>query len=183
MKKNLLITICLLGSLIATGQSPLKDRPPLRERLFFGGGFGLQFGTITNIELSPLVGVWVLPRVAVAGGPTFQYYSDPYLETIIYGGKGYVQLTLIQSLNNIIPIGLNTGINLQGEYEGLSLDKEYLTQLPGETGRIYSGAFLAGVVISQPTGIRSSMNLAFLWCLTSTGYVYDNPVVRISFIF
>ncbi|MCI0522642.1 MAG: hypothetical protein L0Y37_03205 [Bacteroidales bacterium] len=184
MKRSFLVMALLAFALLAAGQSAFQNRPPLRERLFFGGGFGLTFGSITNIEVSPLVGVRVLPRLAVAGGPTFQYYADEFGEMTIYGGKGYVQFTLIQSLDNLIPLGLNTGVHLHGEYEGLSLDKALVSIDPDATGRVYSGAFLGGVTISQPTGMRSSMNLSFLWVLTSTGYqIYDNPEIRISFVF
>ncbi len=183
-KRSLLTVAFLALTLLSEGQSAFQNRPPLRERLFFGGGFGLQFGSITNIEVSPIIGVRVLPRLAIAGGPTFQYFADEFGEMTIYGGKGYIQFTLIQSLDNIIPLGLNTGIHLHGEYEGLSLDEALVSTTPGETGRVYSGAFLGGVTISQPTGRRSSMNLSFLWVLTSTGYqIYDNPEIRISFVF
>ena len=134
MKRSLLTVAFLALTLLSEGQSAFQNRPPLRERLFFGGGFGLTFGSITNIEVSPIVGVRVLPRLAVAGGPTFQYFADEFGEMTIYGGKGYVQFTLIQSLDNIIPLGLNTGIHLHGEYEGLSLDEALVSNTPGETG-------------------------------------------------
>jgi hypothetical protein len=102
------------------------QRPPLRERLFFGGYFGLQFGDYTNIEVSPTIGVWVLPRVAIAAGPSFQYYATPYIETTIYGGTSYVQLMLLRDLNNILPVGIHLGIYGQAEYEGQSLDNSYV---------------------------------------------------------
>ncbi len=69
-----------------------------------------MFGTITDIQVSPVVGYWVLPRVAVAAGPKYRYYKDIDTTTSIYGGKAYVQLVVIQDLNSFIPFGAHTGI-------------------------------------------------------------------------
>ena len=184
MKRIVVVVLIAMICITGFGQDTSKERPPLSERLFFGGSFGLQFGTITNIEASPVIGLWVLPRVAVAAGPSYQYYKDPVDATAIYGGKAYLQITLIQDLNNIIPIGINTGIFVQSEYQGLSLERSFWSLVPDGNGRIYMGTFLAGAGISQPIGRRSNMNFTVLWALTDTQYqVYDSPEIRISFNF
>lgn len=188
MKKSLIMIACLLLTLAAVAQEygprVPDENPPVRQRLFFGGSFGLQFGTVTNIEVSPLVGFWLLPRVAVGAGPSFQYYKDPYGSTVIYGGRTMLQLTLVQDLNNIIPLGLNTGIFVKGEYEALSLEKSFFTTTTENGGRFYYGSFLAGAGLSQPTGKRSSMNITFLWSVTGNEYgIHDSPEIRIEFFF
>jgi hypothetical protein len=167
-----------------TGERDSSERPSFSQRLFFGGSFGLQLGTITNIDLAPVAGVWLLPRVAAGAGPSFQFYKDPYGATSIYGGRALIQLTLIQDLNNILPLGLNLGIFATGEYEGLSLEKEFFSTAPGSEGRLYYDSFLVGAGLSQPTGMRSSMNITFLWCITGNDYgIYDSPEIRIEFYF
>ena len=184
MKRVIIIALLTSLGITVSGQDTSGERPPFSERLFFGGSFGLQFGTITNIEASPVLGLWILPRVAVAAGPSYQYYKDPFDATSIYGGRGYLQLTLIQDLNNIIPIGVNTGIFVQTEYEGLSLERSFWSVVPDGDRRIYMGTFLAGAGISQPIGRRSSMNFTVLWALSETEYqVYDSPEIRVSFNF
>jgi len=189
MKKILALAFCLAMAAVAAGQIPVtenaeEERPPVNQRLFFGGSFGLQFGTVTNIEVAPLAGIWLLPRVAVGAGPSFQYYKDPYGRTSIYGGRAMLQLTLVQDLNKIIPIGLNTGIFVNGEYEGLSLQRAFFNSDPDADGRFYHGTFLAGAGLSQPTGRRSSMNISFLWSITGNEYgIYDTPEIRIEFYF
>ncbi len=184
MKRVITFIIIAWIGITASGQDTSGERPPLSERLFFGGSFGLQFGTITNIEASPVIGLWVLPRVAVAAGPSYQYYKDPVDGTSIFGGKAYLQITLIQDLNNIIPIGINMGIFVQSEYQGLSLERSFWSLIPEGNNRIYMGTFLAGAGISQPIGRRSSMNFTVLWALTDTEYqVYDSPEIRVSFNF
>ena len=189
MKKILALAFFLVIAATAAGQIPAtenaeEERPPVNQRLFFGGSFGLQFGSLTNIEVAPLVGIWLLPRLAVGAGPSFQYYKDPYGRTAIYGGRTMLQMTLIQDLNNVIPIGFNTGIFVHGEYEALSLERAFFTTTPEASGRFYYGSFLAGAGISQPTGKRSSMNITFLFSVTGNDYgLYDTPEIRVEFYF
>ena len=189
MKKSLITIFCLLMVITVAGQGPefgvSNERPPVTQRLFFGGSFGLQFGTFTNIEVSPLAGIWLLPRIAVGAGPSFQYYKDPYGKTAIYGGRTIIQFTLIRNLNNLIPIGLNSGIFVQGEYRALSLEKSFFTTLPESDGRFFYDAFLAGAGISQSMGKRSSTNITFLWSLTGDEYgLYSlPPKISIEFFF
>jgi hypothetical protein len=123
-KKITILTVCLFfGSLsIISGQNQREQIPPLRERMFFGGSLGLQFGTYTNIHVNPLVGLWVRPRIAIAAGPNFTYYKDPYYETTMYGGNAYAQFVPVKDINNAIPIGLHMGIFLHLEDEMLSLE-------------------------------------------------------------
>jgi hypothetical protein len=161
-----------------------SEVPPLKERLFFGGSFGLQFGTITNIEASPIVGLWVLPRLAVAAGPDYRFYKDPIGRTSIYGGRGYTQIVLIRDINSIIPIGLNMGIFLHAEDEFLSLESAFWKDPPYTSDRFSVNTLLAGGGISQPLGRRGSINMMVLWTLNDSGYdIYGNPEIRVSFTF
>ena len=161
-----------------------RDRPPFSERLFYGGSFGLQLGTVTDIELDPVLGFWLLPRVAVAAGPDFQYFNVRGDATFIYGGRAYLQFVLIQDLNNVIPLGVNTGIFIQGEYDGLSLESEFFG-ITSPPKRQYMGTFLAGAGLSQQLGKRSFLNFTFLWALSDQKFdgIYGSPEIRILFLF
>ena len=184
MIRSIILAFALTICTVVYSQEPGNQTPPLSQRIFYGGSFGLQFGTVTNIKLSPVVGVWLLPRLNIAAGPSFQYYKDRYDKTTIYGGRTYSQFMVIQNFNNIIPVGLNFGLYVQGEYEGLSLEKSFFeyNAEPGE--RLYMGTFLAGAGIAEPLGKRSSMNLSVLWTLGEPEYdIYTTPEIRISFIF
>jgi len=184
-KKVNILTFCLLFSVfsITSGQKSREEIPPLRERMFFGGSLGLQFGTYTNIHVTPLVGLWVRPRIAIAAGPNFTYYKDPYYETTMYGGNGYIQFVPVKDINNALPIGLHMGIFLHLEDELLSLESAvWDPQNPSD--RFTVNTLLGGFGISQQLGSRSALNLMFLWTLTDSGYaLYDNPEIRISFSF
>lgn len=169
---------------VAIGQQLRQGAPPIRERLFFGGNIGLMFGSYTNIDVSPIVGFWVLPRIAVAAGPNFRYFKDPYGSTTIYGGKAYTEIIFLQDLNNLLPLGIHLGLFLHGEYEGLSLESAFFKPPPYESERFMLNTFLAGGGIRQMLGPRSSMNITFLWAFDDSGYgIYGNPEIRVSFMF
>jgi hypothetical protein len=178
------IIICLLGSSVMDGMAQRNDTPPLRERLFFGGSFGLQLGSVTDIQVSPVIGIWVLPRIAIATGPTYRFYKDYFFRTNIYGGRAYTQLVVIQDINSIVPIGSSIGIFIHAENELLSLESESWKNPPYGSDRFYVNTLLAGAGISQPIGRRSSFNIMVLWALNDSQYgIYSNPEIRISFIF
>jgi hypothetical protein len=185
---RLLLTIFFLITSFSAiyGQKARGEAPPFRERLFFGGSFDLQFGTITNINVSPIVGFWVLPRLAVAAGPEYKYYSEKYIgSTSIYGGRVYTQFVLIQDLNNIIPAGIHIGFFLHAEDELQSLQTKtpFWNNTQVTTSRFSVNTGLVGAGISQPMGRRAALNIIALWALDDPYGIYSNPEIRISFIF
>jgi hypothetical protein len=195
-RKTILLTgsLAILSLSIVSGQKAKEDQfpfeekksdnPPVKERLFFGGSTGLVFGTITDIQLSPVVGFWVLPRIAVAAGPTFRYYKDQLDKTTIYGGRAYTELVVIQDLNKFLPLGSHTGVFLHLEDELLSLKASFWKYPYNPQGRFYVNTVLAGAGISQQLGRRSSLNFMILWPLNESNYsLYSKPDLRIAFIF
>ena len=184
---GLLLVILLYSlSLSVYGQERRTDEvPPLRERLFFGGNMGLQFGTITDIQIAPVAGIWLRPRIAVAIGPDYHFFKYQDLKTDIYGAKGYLELVVIQNINKILPLGVNTGIFLHLEDEVLSLESSFWKEQNTYTSnRFYINTLLAGPGLSQQIGRRASVNIMFLWVLNDSGYeIYSNPDFRVTFTF
>jgi hypothetical protein len=180
-----ILIFLFISCLTVYGQVRRREVPPLKERLFYGGSFGLQFGTYTDIAVSPVMGLWVLPRLNVAVGPDFRYFKFYSYGTTIYGGKVYTELVFLQDLDNIIPLGLHFGLFFHAEDEILSLESAYFRQNPPyESKRFFLNTVLAGGGVRQQLGQRSSMNLTFLWVVNGTDYgVYGNPEIRVSFIF
>lgn len=182
--KFIVLIFILLATLPLSAQQERRDIPVLRDRLFYGGSMGLQFGGITDIQLSPVIGLWVLPRLSIAVGPDYRFYKDNHGRTVIYGGSAFTQIVVIQDLNNLIPIGMHYGIFLQAEDELLSLESLYWKLTPVNSERFFINTPLAGVGLSQPIGKRASLNLAVLWTLETPEYdIYSNPEIRISFTF
>jgi hypothetical protein len=174
----LVLSAFALTSGTVTAQVKKAAAPPIRERLFFGGNLGLQFGTVTNIQVAPIIGLWVRPRIAVGVGPEYMYYKDPYYEFNSYGGKAYMQFVVIKNINKFLPLGSNTGIFLHLEDELLNLHQSTTIE------NVTINTILGGAGISQQMGARSSINIMFLWVLDDSGYaLYNNPEIRISFSF
>jgi hypothetical protein len=161
-----------------------EEAPPLRERIFFGGSLGLQFGTITDIQVAPIVGLWLRPRLAVAIGPNYRFYKDPVFRTDIYGGRAYSEFVFIQDLNSLIPLGIHLGFFLHAEDELLSLQSSTWKDPPYTSSRFYVNTLLAGFGISQHLGPKASMNFQVLWALNDSYYdLYSDPEFRITFTF
>ncbi|MGD0341894.1 MAG: hypothetical protein ABSA76_09340 [Bacteroidales bacterium] len=174
----------LLQDYTISAQREGSDKPSIRERLFYGGSMGLAFGSITDIQLAPVVGFWVLPRLSVAIDPDYRFYKDSNGRTDIYGGSAYTQIVVIQDLNNVIPVGMHYGIFLQAENELLSLESLYWKMPPVNSERFFVNTPMAGVGISQPIGKRASLNITVLWTLDTPQYdIYSDPEFRISFTF
>jgi hypothetical protein len=95
-----------------------------------------------------------------------------------------LQMTLIQDLNNIIPIGWNSGILCTGSMRPSASKGRFSRRRRRIPVACITAAFLAGAGISQPTGRKSSMNITFLWSVTGNEYgFYDTPEIRIEFYF
>jgi len=179
------IAIIISGILFFTGPSSLKaqsdefqnkQKSDFRSRLYFGGGFGLQFGTVTLIELSPLAGYKITPRLSAGISPTYKYYSykgyygpSQNLKTNVFGGSIFARCMLFQ------------GFFAHTEYESLF----YNTR---ETGNViasqqFNSWFLGGGY-QQNMGGNAGMYILVLWnMLDQINSPYTNPVIRVGFSF
>lgn len=184
LRKIMVFVILTFLFSIISGQESSKEVPPLRERLFYGGSFSLQLGTITNIGVSPIIGLWVLPRLAVAVGPSYRFYKFDITKTDIFGGRSYIQYVIFRDLDKFIPLGIHTSFYLHLEDEMLSLDSGFWYNTSVTTNRFLVNTVLSGVGISQQIGARSSINFMVLWALNDSGYqIHSNPEFKIGFTF
>ncbi|MDN3668327.1 hypothetical protein QWY93_03160 [Echinicola jeungdonensis] len=153
-------------------------KTPLNERLYFGGNFGLQFGSITYIEASPLVGLMMTERYSVGLGATYRYlnYKDiPNAKSSIYGGKVFNRYNLLD--------------NLFAHAELETLNVELVREDPPGEFVFYRewvpGLFLGGGYF-MPFGNRGGLNFSILY-----NVLYDNQkspynepyVIRAGFVF
>ena len=192
------IRIALLSGLIflllipATNAQRKKEEPPsFKDRIFFGGNFGLTFGNTTSIIINPVAGYRLTPRLSPGIGLRYEYFKSNYpgyvpYDTHIYGGSLFARYMLIKNLSEAIGLGgLNSGIFLQGEYEILSLESQYFdftNPVPGSRFNLHS--MLVGGGIYQPIGARSGFLFTILWNLNeSYNSIYANPIIRIGFNF
>jgi hypothetical protein len=180
--KNFLFLLFLISSLglTATAQDTTDfyskeqaqksaAKPPynFREHIFTGGNFGLQFGTITLIDISPLIGYKINKRFTAAFGVTYTFYRDsrpPVYTQNIYGARLIGRYFIF---NNLF---------VHAEYEGLNSKWIYLK----EPFTIYNA--LAGAGYRQAVSDRLFFDAMVLWNFTPSIYTpYNNPIIRIGF--
>lgn len=146
----------------------------LREKIFFGGGFGLQFGNATLIDISPIIGYKVFPRLGMGLGTSYKYYriknyygNDNHLTVNVGGGSLFARYLI---LDNIFA---------HAEYEKLIYKTKTFTS--GTDIQVYSSALVGGGY-RQMIGDRVSTNFMILWNLNDTpDSPYTNPIIRVGF--
>jgi hypothetical protein len=149
-------------------EAPVHARPPAPDRFFFGGGFGLMFGSVDYIEVAPLIGVHVVPRFDVGFQPFYRWTDDhrysPSVSTTDYGGRVFGRVRIVKSFF------------AEADYQYTSY--EYANGLGGTT-RDSISAFLAGGGYSIPLGRNAGMYFSALYDFSynsNSYYPYDSPV-------
>jgi len=150
-----------------------KEKPSIKDKLFFGGGVGFQFGQVTLIEIAPLVGYKVTERFQPGISLTYSYYKDDRYSFPVnystYGGSVFARFFLFE------------GLFAHAEAEALNI-KVYNSAT--DTKRQWIENYLVGGGYFQKFGERGGMYLLVLWNLNQTDLTpYTNPVVRVGFNF
>ena len=157
-----------------------RETPAWREKVFFGGNFGLQIGTITSIEVSPVAGYRITDMFYSGVGITYDFYNNSFFDYSrhIFGGgifarayffKGIfahsdVFLFNVDDYNEFTPAGGSAGYKKEG--------------------RIWIPSFMVGGGYSQPLGERSEVYMMILWDLNETSdSPYENPIIKFGFYF
>jgi hypothetical protein len=183
-----LMCLCMSGYLMAQYEYPdePEENAPKKEKtskyqeskFFFGGNLGLSFGDYTYIEVAPLAGYKITPRLWAGLGPKYMYwkYRD-YYETSLYGLKSFASFTIFQNMSETIHINLGD-LYAYLENEVLNCDP-YL-----DGNRQWVDVFLVGGGLRFPIGNRSGISIMLLWDITQNPlYHYTNPEMRMQFFF
>lgn len=147
-----LVLVC--SSALAQTRSPQPSSPPptAKERFFFGGGLGLSFGDVDYVEVAPLVGYHIMPKLDGGMQVFYRWVNDSrYPEDVStddYGANLFVRYFLVPS------------IFVQGQYEFIN----YEFVLPNlDTERDTANSFLAGGGYSQPIGHGAGFYFSVLY--------------------
>ena len=168
----LTVLIAFSVNAIAQDSTMLPKHPPkerIIDKMFFGGNLGLQFGTVTFIDVSPLIGYRITDQFSAGIGVTYQYYhyrDKVYdLETNVYGGRVFGRYFFTDYLF------------AHAEYEYLNL--EAFDFFPRR--RVDVGSFLAGGRYFQRFSANSGIVVMILYNFTESAYTpYTNPIIRIG---
>lgn len=133
-----------------------EARTPFKDRLWFGGGVGLNFGTVTAIQLDPLLGVHLdeKRKLSVGLGLSYWYYRDnrytPAYTRDAYGYRVFSRYRVIEQAY------------LHAEF--LHLNTEPNISFEDRSKRMWVPHLLVGAGYVQPLGeSRSSIYLQVLW--------------------
>jgi len=146
------------------------------SRLTFGGNFGATFGSVTYVDISPLVGYRITDKFTAGIGLTYIYYRQKYTfsngntsiyQTNLYGGRLFSQYAIFPN------------IFIHGELEALNFD--YYDFLTGDNTRAWFVSPIVGAGITQPIGQRGSFRIMALYALNSNNP--KSPYYRNPFIF
>lgn len=139
------------------------------DRVIVGGGFGLQFGDITLVDISPTVGYMLTDRLLSGIGGRYMYFESkiPGLEfkDNIYGGNVFSQYLILENFLAHV------------ELEVLNLQRGYDLE-----DRINITSFFVGGGYRSSLGGNSFASILILYNLNDDIYTpYTNPVIRIGF--
>jgi hypothetical protein len=184
--KKLLLAACLLTCFAATSFAQDEEEPVKKgfdkEKLFFGGNFGLGFGNVsTLINISPQVGYRFNRYLAAGVGVNFIYSSYHYQYTVPEYKEQY-GVTGMNVFGRVYPIDF-LFLQLQPEmnytwgkykfYDGtpdLKQDSKFVPSLLGGAGAAIPagrGAFIVMVQydllqnVRSPYGNRAFFNFGY----------------------
>lgn len=134
-----------------------QDEPEqaFKDRLWFGGGIGLSFGTYTAVQLDPLVGIYVDKgrKLSTGLGASYWYFRDsrytPALEQSVYGYRLFSRYRVIEQAF------------LHAEF--LHLNAERYSTLDQTVQRMWVPHLLVGAGYVQPLGGNASFYLQVLF--------------------
>ncbi len=160
-------------NLFAQDDQSKASSDSFKKRLFTGGSIGLQFGDVTMVDISPLIGYKITKNIAAGLGFTYQYYraKDYYTgaiyKTSIYGGRVFARYYFLENFL------------LHGEYELLSLETKYFDPYNiNNTPRFFESNVLAGGGYRQLIGENSYFYIMILYNFNETiNNHYDSPLI------
>lgn len=186
---NFNIITCIAFAMLLGTAKPVHGQTygSLSDRLYAGGSLGLAFGgRITQIDLLPVAGVWIVPQWGIGLGGRYTFRNEHFnLETgssasnktHIWGLSAYTQLLPIPSLHDAFGIPIDGGPLLHAECEQMWVNSH------GE--RLSTRLFLLGGGWRQKAGKRAAVSMMALWNLSRNTYspYIDNPILRFSITF
>lgn len=164
-----------------TSKEPKDEKPkvPFGKRLVFGGGGGLQFGDVTMIDLSPMVGYRFTDRFIAGPGVVYQYMNFRNFGSYhTYGGSLFGRAMVY---NNFFGHAEYELVNMPR----ISYNAAQSAYFLEDGKRMNINSFLIGGGYRFMLGERSSLDALVLINLLEQGQDkfqrYSNPVIRIGF--
>lgn len=150
------------------------EKPAIWDRLAPGGNFSLQFGNLTFIDVSPVVGYRFTNNFTAGPGFTYRYLKFRGFEaTSTYGPRAFARYIIRRQFF------------IQSEYESLSV--QFIPADPQEPlVREWVPGFFIGGGLFQPVGQRAGFMIAGMYNLLHDNLrsPYNSPwVFNVGFTF
>ena len=160
-------------------QQAVKPERKFWDRVSLGGYLGAQFGTVTNIDISPLMIYEITPSFYAGLGFTYLFYRDkryqPYYTSNGYGANALTRYHVwrdlfVQLEYDPLNFTYYSDYDPFGNYVGWHKENTWVHDL------------LIGAGYRQWIGGRAFATLALFWNVNETIYSpYRNPIIRIGF--
>jgi hypothetical protein len=204
LKRILILSLIILLSHVSFGQESQKKKShDFWHRVSVGGSLGLQFGTVTAINISPEVMLRVVDQFHLGVGFSYDYiqsrnyfWDNPnqqYLDfkANVYGGRIFARYYLRSLFDNALG-----NIFAHTEYEYLYYTRPFKLDPSGTIydpfGYTYKqgkdfleiNSLFVGLGYEQPITERAFIDIVILYNVNET-YTspYSNPVFRLGFGF
>jgi hypothetical protein len=185
--KKVLLLLAILFSMNAFSQDKeiLEPQGDFFDRFVFGGGLGLQFGTLTFIDISPMIGYRITDRLETGIGLTYKYYkyNDFYtdqttgqkvdLKSDMYGASIYTRYHILENVFAHV------------EYERLRYNFENIYSSGGQILREPMHTYINGLFVGG--GLRQNITKgSFLYVMALWDLIedpnspYQNPIIRMG---
>ncbi|NVO21596.1 MAG: hypothetical protein HXX13_17985 [Bacteroidetes bacterium] len=172
------IIIMAFSGLKAQDPINFNDKPKfsLKDHLFYGGNLGLQFGNVTMVDVSPMIGYKFNPKFGIGFSPTYKYYGyknyysdNSDLKTNVFGASIFGRYVIWQNVFAHAEYEYLTYKTKDDQYPSMNLRRDFQSVLVGGGYR---------EAISQ----NAFMYLLILMNLNETiDSPYSNPVIRAGF--
>ncbi|MFT6850287.1 MAG: hypothetical protein ACJATA_001099 [Sphingobacteriales bacterium] len=154
---------------------------PFKDRLYFGGNFGLNFARVNNApnpaynvfyaEVSPRIGIRITEGFSAGPGLIYQYYNIDKNGFSNYGASIFARQNIFQNLFLQSEIEVLNFQPLRRNIFGEFIDRETVTSI-----------FVGGGYSARVSNF-AAMNIMVLFNLNdSVNSPYSNPVIRIGFV-
>ena len=149
-----------------TTRTDRKDPRPLKDRIWFGGGIGLSFGTVTAIQVDPMIGYKVdqKGKFSVGLGGSYWYFNDNRFADASFSAFGYRTFTRYRVIQPLYVHAEFLHMNIEG-YEAFALERS----------RFWVPHLLVGAGYVQQLAGRSSVFIQVLFdVLQDPNSIYRN---------
>lgn len=167
--------IVMVASNSVQAQKEFTEGSGFFDRVYLGGNFGAQFGSVTYIDLSPLAGYMINQNLSAGVGITYQYlkYRAYDISFSTYGWRTFARRNIGRQLF------------VHGEFENLNIQFYNPSTADGIYRDWVPGLFLGGGMF-QPIGQRGGFMITALYNVLYDDLrsPYNSPVVlRLGFTF